>query len=173
MKINPGAGSEEGLWHQHGGLSTTGETARRYSQLEPSPHARLVACIFFAERPLDVLLFARNHPTAHDRKYGREQDWQRSLEQDLEQSSARLEAWLAADQTSPSEAAQRQEQVLLLAAALAQLPEDQRVAIELHHLHQGSVAEIARRMERTEASVAGLLRRGLKRLRELLPAGSG
>ncbi len=107
------------------------------------------------------------------RKYGREQDWQRSLEQDLEQSSARLEAWLAADQSSPSEAAQRQEQVLLLASALAQLPEDQRVAIELHHLHQGSVAEIATRMNRTEASVAGLLRRGLKRLRELMPSGSG
>jgi len=102
------------------------------------------------------------------RKYGREQDWQRVLEQNLEQSSAQLEAWLAADQSSPSEAAQRQEQVIHLAAALARLPEDQRTAVELHHLHQGSVADIARRMDRTEASVAGLLRRGLKRLRELL-----
>jgi RNA polymerase sigma-70 factor (ECF subfamily) len=106
------------------------------------------------------------------RKYGREGDAQRSLERDLEQSSARLEAWLADDQSSPSEIAEREERVLRLASALAQLPEDQRTAVELHHLQQGSVADIAQRMERTEASVAGLLRRGLKRLRQLLDAPS-
>lgn len=105
------------------------------------------------------------------RKYGREHGRLRSLEYDLEQSSARLEAWLAADQASPSELLQGQERVLSLVQALAQLPEDQRTAIELHHLHEGSVSDIAAQMERTEASVAGLLRRGLARLRELLQAG--
>ena len=63
---------------------------------------------------------------------------------------------------------ERQEQLLRLARALAQLPDDQRTAVELHHLRDGPVAEIARQMGRTEAAVAGLLRRGLKRLRELL-----
>jgi RNA polymerase sigma-70 factor (ECF subfamily) len=105
------------------------------------------------------------------RKYGREQGRQQSLERDLEQSSARLEAWLAADQTTPSEVLQRQEEVLSLARALAQLPDDQRTAVELHHIHQGSVSEIAARMERTEASVAGLLRRGLATLRKLMEPG--
>ena len=102
------------------------------------------------------------------RKYQRELALEHSLEQDMQQSSARLEAWLAAEQSSPSEVAARQEQLLRLARALAQLPEDQRTAVELHHLRDGPVAEIARRMGRTEAAVAGLLRRGLKRLRELM-----
>jgi RNA polymerase sigma-70 factor (ECF subfamily) len=102
------------------------------------------------------------------RKFGREVDLQHSLEQALHQSSARLEAWLEAEQSSPSEIALRQEQLLRLAGALAQLPDDQRTAVELHHLRDGSVAEIAALMGRTEAAVAGLLRRGLKKLRELL-----
>ena len=102
------------------------------------------------------------------RKYQRELALEHSLEQDFQQSSARLEAWLAADQSSPSEAAVRQEQLLRVAAALGRLPEDQRTAVELHHLRDGPVAEIARQMGRTEAAVAGLLRRGLKRLREPL-----
>jgi RNA polymerase sigma-70 factor (ECF subfamily) len=102
------------------------------------------------------------------RKFGRELDLEQPLEQRLHDSSARLEAWLAADQSSPSEAAGRQEQLLRVARALGQLPDDQRTAIELHHLRDQPVADIARDLGRTEASIAGLLRRGLKRLRELL-----
>jgi RNA polymerase sigma-70 factor (ECF subfamily) len=102
------------------------------------------------------------------RKFGRELDRERPLEQQVNDSSARLEAWLAADQSTPSEAAVRQEQLLRVARALARLPDDQRTAIELHHLRDQPVADIAVSMDRTEASVAGLLRRGLKRLRELL-----
>jgi RNA polymerase sigma-70 factor (ECF subfamily) len=102
------------------------------------------------------------------RKFGRELDREEPLEPRLHASSARLEAWLAADQSSPSEGAARQEQLLRLARALAELPDDQRLAVELHHLREEPVAAIAAHMDRTEASVAGLLRRGLKRLRELL-----
>ena len=102
------------------------------------------------------------------RKFGRELDLEHSLEQGFNQSSARLEAWLAADQSSPSEVAQRQEEVVRLARCLAQLPDDQRTAVELHHLRDASVAEIAAHLGRTEAAIAGLLRRGLQKLRELL-----
>jgi RNA polymerase sigma-70 factor (ECF subfamily) len=102
------------------------------------------------------------------RKFQRELALEHDPAVGVEQSSARLEAWLAAEQSSPSEVAARQEQLLQLARALAQLPDDQRDAVEWHHLREASVADIAQRMNRTEASVAGLLRRGLKRLRELL-----
>jgi RNA polymerase sigma-70 factor (ECF subfamily) len=102
------------------------------------------------------------------RKFGRELDHEHSLEQGLNHSSARIDAWLAAEQSSPSEVAQRQEEVLRLAQGLAQLPEDQRTAVELHHLRDASVSEVAEVMGKTEAAVAGLLRRGLKRLRQLL-----
>ena len=44
----------------------------------------------------------------------------------------------------------------------------QRTAVELHHLDGYSVFEISKRMDRTKAGVAGLLRRGLKDLRERL-----
>jgi RNA polymerase sigma-70 factor (ECF subfamily) len=91
-----------------------------------------------------------------------------NFKQTIGESSARLEAWLAAEQTSPSEVAARQEQLLALARALARLPEDQRTAVELHHLGDASVADIAARLQRSEASVAGLLRRGLQTLRTLL-----
>ncbi len=42
------------------------------------------------------------------------------------------------------------------------------MAVELHHLAGLSVSEIAERMNRSKASVAGLLRRGLSGLRESL-----
>jgi RNA polymerase sigma-70 factor (ECF subfamily) len=107
------------------------------------------------------------------RKYQRELAVEHGLDRALDDSSARLEAWLAADQSSPSEVVGRQEQLLRMAGALARLPEDQRVAVELHHLRDVSVAEIAAQLGRTEASVAGLLRRGLHKLRELLQTSDG
>ena len=96
---------------------------------------------------------------------------ERSLEADLQQSSARLESWLVADQSSPSERAGRHEELLQLAAALSHLPEDQRRAVELHHLLGLSVEETARELDRTESAVGGLLRRGLKALREQMRKG--
>jgi RNA polymerase sigma-70 factor (ECF subfamily) len=98
----------------------------------------------------------------------------RSLEAAIEQSSARLEAALAADQTSPSGRAERQEGFLRLADALAALPEDQRQAVELKHLQGLALVEVAGRLGRTVPAVAGLLHRALRALRqELGETGKG
>ncbi len=90
----------------------------------------------------------------------------RSLEQALEQSSARLDAWLAQDELTPSQKVEKIERLDELAAALARLPEEQRIAVELHHFHGLSVPEVARRLGKTVPSVAGLLYRGGKALRQ-------
>ncbi len=97
---------------------------------------------------------------------------ERSLEAGLGDSSCRLAAWLAADQSSPSQRASKDEELLRLAEALEELPRAQRDAVMRHHLQGWSLAEVARELGRSEAAVAGLLHRGLKRLRELLEAGS-
>ncbi len=95
---------------------------------------------------------------------------ERSLEVALDQSSARWEEWLAAEQPSPSGHAQRHELLLRLAAAQAALPDSQRIALEQRYLQDppGSLADIARQLHRTEKAVAGLLCRGLEKLRHLL-----
>jgi RNA polymerase sigma-70 factor (ECF subfamily) len=55
-----------------------------------------------------------------------------------------------------------------LARALVELPEAQREAVLLQYWHGLTLAEIGARLDRPPAVVAGLLRRGLARLRELL-----
>jgi len=97
---------------------------------------------------------------------------ERSLEAELAQSSARLESLLQASPSSPSAHLLRELDLLELSAALAQLPEDQRLALEMHYLQGCTIAAVAEQMNRTERSVAGLVRRGLQKLRELL-AGDG
>lgn len=93
---------------------------------------------------------------------------ERSLEAALDASSARLDAWLAADQSSPSRRAERNEQAVGLAAALARLPEAQREALVLQHWHGWSLAQIGEHLGRSKAAVAGLIKRGLQQLRNQL-----
>jgi RNA polymerase sigma-70 factor (ECF subfamily) len=102
--------------------------------------------------------------TAQKRDFRRE--W--SLEGALDQSASRVEQWLAAEQSSPSGHAIRQEELQRMAESLAALPEGQRRAIELHHLQGRPLAEIAQELGTTKSAVAGLLHRGLKALRKRL-----
>jgi RNA polymerase sigma-70 factor (ECF subfamily) len=93
---------------------------------------------------------------------------ERSLEGNLTASSARLENWLAAQQSTPSQKAVRGEELLRLAEALHTLPEAQREALVLHFWQGQSLAEVATHLGRTTAAVAGLLHRGLVQLRSRL-----
>ena len=91
-----------------------------------------------------------------------------SIAATLDQSSARLEAWLADDQSSPSQRAERNDQLLRVAEALEKLPDEQRQAVELRYWQGWTLAEIAAHQQRTVASVAGLVHRGLAKIRELM-----
>lgn len=93
---------------------------------------------------------------------------ERSLEGEINVSFSRTQDWLAAVQSSPSQRAVRQEDLLRLSEALIELPEAQREAIVLHHLQGLKLANVATAMGRTEPAVAGLLFRGLKALQTLL-----
>ncbi len=59
----------------------------------------------------------------------------------------------------------RDEQLIRLADAIVQLPDDQRQAVELRHLQGSPTAEIAQQMNRSVAAIGGLLQRGLRALR--------
>ncbi len=93
---------------------------------------------------------------------------EQSLQQAVESSSLRVEAWLQTQQTSPSDRAQHREDCLRLADALEQLPDLQREALVLQHWQGWSLAEIGAHLGKTPAAVAGLLKRGLKQLRQRL-----
>jgi RNA polymerase sigma-70 factor (ECF subfamily) len=93
---------------------------------------------------------------------------EQSLDAAAEDSSCRLLAWLAAEESSVCQQAIRHEEFLHLASALASLPEKQRQAVELHHLQGCSLAEVAAELKCSKPAVAGLLHRGLEKLRELL-----
>ncbi len=74
------------------------------------------------------------------------------------------------DVSSPSQRVMRGEAAIRLARALEALPDDQREAVRLRHLEGLPLADIATRMQRSEVAVAGLMKRGLKKLREQLAA---
>lgn len=111
----------------------------------------------------NLLTVARRYGT-DKRNAGREV----SLQDQLDQSSALLHRQLVAEQTSPSVKMIKKERSEQLADALLKLLDDERSAVVLKHFHSWSVAEIAQHLGRTQEAVAGLLRRGLKKLRDHL-----
>ena len=75
---------------------------------------------------------------------------------------------LASHFSSPSLRAARLEQAARFLAALEQLPADQREAVRLRHIEGQQLDQIAERLGRSSDAAAGLLKRGLRTLRERL-----
>jgi RNA polymerase sigma-70 factor, ECF subfamily len=98
---------------------------------------------------------------------------QRSLDLSRAESSSRWSAVLADSASSPSQRAERHEELVRLAAALNRLPCDQQTAVELHHLQGYSVGETAQMLGCSKSAAAGLIFRGLRRLRALLTEREG
>ncbi len=105
---------------------------------------------------------------AHHGAQKRDARMERSLHDTLEETSVHLEDVLAAESRSPSELIEQREGMRRFRHALEQLPEDQRMAFELRQLHGLGVERVSEIMERSAPSVAGLLRRALRALREQL-----
>jgi len=76
--------------------------------------------------------------------------------------------WAADSAPSPSARMLASEQAVVLTHALEKLPELQREAIRLRYLEGLPVAEIANRLGCSVSAVAGLLKRGMRALRERL-----
>ena len=151
-KLDPSDAVQETLLRAH----------ERRDQFRGSTDAELAAWL---RRILaNQLAEAMRRYTMRQRDIGLE----RSLEAAVEESSARLERWLADEGLSAGDRLIRDEQVLRLGDALAGLPDDQRAAVEMRYLQGLPVGRIGELTGRTEASVAGLRRRGLNQLRERL-----
>jgi RNA polymerase sigma-70 factor (ECF subfamily) len=93
---------------------------------------------------------------------------ERSINAAVAESSARIDAFLASREPSPSEVMARQELLLRVAEAIDELPADQRDAFILHHLIGTPLAEAAPLLNRTEKAVAGLLFRARTTLARVL-----
>lgn len=89
---------------------------------------------------------------------------ERSLEAVLEQHAAGDGRQWAVEHDSPSEFLIREERRFRLADCLNRLSDDECAVVELRHLDACSIKEIGERMGRSNASVAGLLRRGMEKL---------
>lgn len=86
----------------------------------------------------------------------------------LDASAAGMLSFAVGRLPTPTTNLANQQRALKLADALQELPQDQRTAVELRYLAGYSLAELAAHLERSGPSVAGLLRRGLKALRQIL-----
>jgi RNA polymerase sigma-70 factor (ECF subfamily) len=115
----------------------------------------------------NLLMSVRNNTLAK-RDVRLEQEWG-----DASGSAVMMWHSLAADGMSPPSSVFRGEAALYLAMALEKLPADQRTAVELRYIGQMSLQAVAGEMGRSVGSVAGLVRRGVAALEELLPSEFG
>jgi RNA polymerase sigma-70 factor (ECF subfamily) len=95
---------------------------------------------------------------------------ERELAADLDHSASRLDGGLTAGGTSPSQGAAGREQAVLLADALARLPDDYREVLVLRHLEELPFPDVAGRMGRSVEAVKKLWARAAARLRKELDA---
>jgi RNA polymerase sigma-70 factor (ECF subfamily) len=106
----------------------------------------------------------------HEKAKQRDPGLEQSIQAAMDDSSAKLEKLIVANQSSPSQQVEHNEMLLRLARAMEKLPEDQRSAFIQHHMLDLTYEEIAQAMDppRTDKAVAGLVARARASLREWL-----
>jgi RNA polymerase sigma-70 factor, ECF subfamily len=115
----------------------------------------------------NVLRVIEQHMLAEKRDVRREISLE-EIGRRLEQSTARLDSFLAQQTATPSGCAVERENNIVLADALAALPRDYRDVIVLRHVEGLPFEQVARRMERSSGAVRMLWLRALSKLREAL-----
>jgi RNA polymerase sigma-70 factor (ECF subfamily) len=115
----------------------------------------------------NILRVVEQHVLAEKRDVRREVSLE-EMGRRLERSTMRLETLLVHEGESPSGCATRHEHKLLLADALAELPDDYRDIIVLRHIEGLPFEEVAERMGRSSGAVRMLWLRALNKLRESL-----
>lgn len=129
---------------------------------------------FRGESPAEFAAWLRNilknnvatavarHVSAQKRSVGRE------VNVGTDSGAANWFAQMPGSTTSPSRRVMKQEAAMAMLDALTQLPETQAEAVRLRYMEGLSLAEICERMGKSETAAAGLLKRGLRKLREIL-----
>ena len=135
-------------WHQFRG-TTPGECASWLRNILKNNVATAVA----------------RHVTTQKRSLSREVSFNANHNDD---SGAQWIGELPGSTTSPSRKAIRAESAKQLFDALHALPEAQAEAVRLRYLEGLSLGDIVDRMGKSETAVAGLLKRGLQKLRQSL-----
>ena len=98
----------------------------------------------------------RTHVLSEKRSIGKEQS--------IEEPFGMIDQQVA----SPRQRLMLNEKSIRLTKAMESLPEDQREAVRLRHLEGLSLAEMSKRLDRSERAVAALLNRGIANLRSRL-----
>ncbi len=83
-------------------------------------------------------------------------------------SSLGMADLIPSESSSPSQRLMRDEAAVVLASCLDKIPETQREAIRMRYLEGMSLKSISDRTGKSEMAVAGLLKRGLRALREVM-----
>ena len=114
----------------------------------------------------NVATAVTRHVTTQNRSIRREVDDSPAADQ-----GSQVGGWiqqLPGSKTSPSGVVIRSEAVVALMSALHELPETQAEAIRLRYMEGLPLSEIVERMGKSDTAVAGLLKRGLQKLRVIM-----
>lgn len=109
-----------------------------------------------------------DHVHRRYRRRSRAIQFEQSLHEELDRSSAALDRGLALNGTTPSQNAVRREQAVILANALDKLSKDYRRVLVLRHLKGLKFPDVARRMDRTLGATKQLWRRAAAELRRTI-----
>ncbi|MEK6234942.1 MAG: RNA polymerase sigma factor, partial [Planctomycetales bacterium] len=108
----------------------------------------------------EIAQAVRKHVGAEKRSVSRDQ----SLHDSSESGVVNLELGHSRE-ASPSRMAILGEDAAIILQQLKQLPPNQQTAVKLRYLEGRTLAEIAEQLDRSKVATAGLIKRGLQRLR--------